>query len=543
MLNFNTKKYLAIPNISGEQGIVTREEKILHYDVELNTFTEYNFMVWGYGASQQWCIYNATDRRKFSFTNPWNELEMALENVENQNSNNNSSDQLECINHIKILVESNDSYQYLAYIQGHIIVIPEQVIIDETTNGALVFGEEYAIINSKRYFYYEGTLNYNFESFDNQKEINGSYMKYNQFSNMTTINNAFYFDKLDENFGENENGICGYVAIASLLSYYNVLYNSDFISADKLGHDYSISSTSNSIFPQDFAKSPGYKTDFSNFLYNDIGKTIFSHNILPSNVMTTERQKQLIEKYLTDYTELSNLCSTEIVENTIFSSASLQYAISEINAGRPVLMTMYSWTGCYNNIGITEFYYGCPHVVIVYGYGYDDGQLYFKCHTGWKNKPISIFRLYQTDNVNIIKFNYNEYTHKCNNNAYMYKHKASCAGFSICICKGTLARYCEALEASCTLKEYHCPTCNDILDTETINNHKCVWNTSVFTHRGTCTKCNTYIESQHLFLYNKVSELYSCRVCGFTTRIIPANSNVIPEEWINREYEIEEVME
>lgn len=536
MLNFNTKKSMAIPNISDENGVITREEKILHYDVRLNTFTEYNFMVWGYGASQQWCIYNSTDRRKFSSTNPWNELEIALEEGEDQNSNDDSSNQLEYINHIKILIENNDSYQYLAYVQGHIIVIPELTIPDETTNGALVFGEEYAIINKQRYLYFEETLNYNFTEFDNQKEINGSHMKFGNFTNMTTIMDAYYFEKLDTNFGDNNENICGYVAIASLLSYYSVLYNSDFINAERLGHDYSVSSTSNSIFPQDFIKSPGYVTDFSDFLYNKIGKTIFSLP-LPRNVMTPSRQQELLEKYLADYTELSNLCTIEKVSNNV-----LEYTISEINAGRPVLMTIYSWTGCYGTEPITEFYYGCPHVVIVYGYERsDDGQLYFKCHTGWKRNPVSIFTLYNLNNVKIIKFNYDTSVHKCNNNAYIYSHKDNCAGFNICICKGSMRSYCIDVEASCTLKEYHCPTCNDVLDRRTINNHNCVWDNSIFSHRGTCTKCDRVVEGQHLYVYNKVTELYKCRICGFTTRIIPANSNVIPEEWLKEEYEIEEI--
>lgn len=537
MLNFNTKKSLAIPNISNENGVITREEKILHYDVGLNAFTEYNFMVWGYGASQQWCIYNSTDRRKFSSTNPWNELEIALEDNEDQNSNDNSSNQLEYINHIKILIKNNDSYQYLAYVQGHIIVIPELTLPDETANGALVFGEEYAIINNKRYPYFEGALNYNFTEFDNQKEINGSHMKYNQFSNMTTIRNAYYFENLNNNFGDNNENICGYVAIASLLSYYNVLYNSDFINAERLGHDYSVSSTSNSIFPQDYPESPGYLTNFSNFLYNDIGKTTFSSIPLPRNVMTPSRQQELLEKYLADYTELSNLCTIEKVSSNI-----LQYTISEIDAGRPVLMTMYSWTGCYATESITEFYYGCPHVVIVYGYKRGgDGQLYFKCHTGWKQKATSVFKLYSLNNVKIIKFNYDNSVHKCNNNAYIYEHKDSCAGFNICVCKDIIQNYCESMEVSCTSKEYYCPTCNDVIETRAINNHQCTWDNSIFSHRGTCTKCDRVIEGQHLYVYNKISELYKCRICGFTTRIIPANSNVIPVEWLKEEYEIEEI--
>ena len=101
--------------------------------------------------------------------------------------------------------------------------------------------------------------------------------------------------------------------------------------------------------------------------------------------------------------------------------------------------------------------------------------------------------------------------------------------------------YCIDVEASCTLKEYHCPTCNDVLDRRTINNHNCVWDNSIFSHRGTCTKCDRVVEGQHLYVYNKVTELYKCRICGFTTRIIPANSNVIPEEWLKEEYEIEEI--
>mgnify|MGYP006955113196 FL=1 len=82
---------------------------------------------------------------------------------------------------------------------------------------------------------------------------------------------------------------------------------------------------------------------------------------------------------------------------------------------------------------------------------------------------------------------------------------------------------------------------NDVLDRRTINNHNCVWDNSIFSHRGTCTKCDRVVEGQHLYVYNKVTELYKCRICGFTTRIIPANSNVIPEEWLKEEYEIEEI--
>ncbi len=508
-------------NISMQRGFITREEKIVYYNVSENTFCEYFFVEWYYGSTYKWYIYNNDYEKFFSFENPWHYIEDVLE-VSDVDTD-----------HIKVLIENNNTYEYVAYIENRLVNVSSILESDvEDNNQQLLFNDDYIVIGKNKYTYYNDVLNYNFSEFVNQKNENDSLM-IDKYFNFDTINNSFYYDNLKNNFGDNNDNTCGFVSIASLLSYYNVLYNSDFINSEYLdGTNYNISSEASTVYLDEFLESPGYNDSFRSFLFNDVGKGMLGFTFL-ANVMTPSKQVSVLQTYIDNFTPLSNHCNIQKCGNNV-----MQEIVNEIDNNRPVLITIYSWCGLYtDSIGnkYSTMYYGCPHVMIVYGYDIaPDNQIYLKCHTGWKGKPTMIIRPFEVDDISIVKLNYDTDIHKCGNNAYRYRHNDNCSGFSLCSCKNNYSNYCQYVETSCTTKSYLCPTCNVPLQDNPIYNHDYIWANSIFSHSGVCSKCNELIEGEHLFMYDRITHLYKCPICNFSTAFVPTNSLVIPLSWLEK---------
>lgn len=290
--------------------------------------------------------------------------------------------------------------------------------------------------------YYNANLNFssfntelNLDRFDNNLTV----------SSTVDINNSFYFEKLNSNFPTNNGSSCGYVSMASLLAYYDILLNNNIINdAGNTGYDNFINSSivSNSFDIEDCLSSPGTNNNFQSFLITEIG--CGKQGSLSNTDVYT-----YISEYLDEYTTISNYTVNEyFYENNI---------MAEIDVGRPVILIVDSWEYLTNNNYWGLFING-GHAAIAYGYKeMSNGDIYYKCHLGWSGN--SFYDAYIRPNNLVlgisIEFGGN---HICNENAYIYNHNNTCAGFGLCQEYTTYQHYLNENSGA-----YSCPTCNVVL--------------------------------------------------------------------------------
>lgn len=131
------------------------------------------------------------------------------------------------------------------------------------------------------------SLSFNFTSTkSNKNDFGGDFFitsNYNVDRQLDTCS-AFYFSKLSTNFGYNHYNSCGFVALASLLSYYDSFLNDDFID-DK----YEINADLKGVkLPQYFLnddydfESPGIKYDKDQVLNLGYGSSSYVSNKIKS---------------------------------------------------------------------------------------------------------------------------------------------------------------------------------------------------------------------------------------------------------------------
>lgn len=508
---------------------ITREEQILFFDYENNSFD----FVYYIETSKKWILYkngilvNSNNESSWSYPNQVLDL-------------NN-------IDYIKVIVKEGNTYYNVLYINNIYVSIDEYVFASNDNDSTIILNSNYVVIKNHQYSMFSLDMsNVTLPSFIPLVNTSGSLLNGFSITESASIEEAYYFEKLKNNFGDNSEGTCGYVAIATLLTYYNTFYNSDFIDFNKSEYNFLKTSSYHSLFVGDFIESPGYDDSFHQFFINEIGKNKlnFDQSLLGLNPMTTSRQKSVLEAYLEYYTSLSNDCI--VSKGSTFNI--LNEIKSEVDNNRPVLITLSNWEAYYDldktsttsNTETSskkekhELNYERPHVMIVYGYSItDSGEMLLDCHTGWKNnyhiakiKPLNI------NSVNTLKFEYTSSTHKCSNNAYQYNHHVDCIGFPICICKDYFSDYCVLNKTGCTRFYYECPSCNRELDGFEAFNHDCEWTITSTSHSGNCSKCSLYISDTHTFLYDRKKEVNVCIYCQYTTKIYPTIKFNIPTEWL-----------
>lgn len=198
---------------------------------------------------------------------------------------------------------------------------------------------------------------------------------------------SYYFYNLDENFGNNLVGSCGYVAMAMLLSYYDTYWDDNMIE-DRFDENenlinYNLSNTTS---------SPGIKKDNPTVTYPNVD--YYSELIRLSNEINNCFHPYLIcyaETTLNYYKEkntypcmmLANdfipLLSKYLYENRNYSQSDIiiesfsegdildDFVIPRVKVGIPVVLYMLSTDGF--------------HYVIAYDYNEDLDAVY--CHFGW----------------------------------------------------------------------------------------------------------------------------------------------------------------
>lgn len=251
-----------------------------------------------------------------------------------------------------------------------------------------------------------------------------------------SINNAFYFENLSNNFGDNINGSCGYIAISMLLSYYNEFYDQSIIPETIT---YNNNEQDVSIFKSDFynksydreydiskMESPGANDNFHNFLIEYGSKCVLGENELVYG-MYKSQVKEILASYLNDFYGNSNLQTRYVVDervsegdysNSVYFEEDYEFYESqqnedllwdvnnefiyeldicnEIDNGNPVILFLNNFNAPYDYYTYLENYNGEldnvkytsyeGHAVVAYGYVVTNGGIYYKCHMGWKNE-------------------------------------------------------------------------------------------------------------------------------------------------------------
>lgn len=252
--------------------------------------------------------------------------------------------------------------------------------------------------------------------------------------NENTVENDFYFENLNLNFGDNVFGSCAYVSMAMILSYYNEFYDQSII-PEVLS--YTTNEYTNSILKSNSynysydnkynisqMESPGANDNFHNFLieygskyvleesdlvyglYEDQVKDIFSSYIndfydnskLQTRYVTDDRV--LDDEYSYDFFEEDyEYYESQTNEQLLFDSDGIfEYELDickEIDNGNPVLLFLNDFFSPYSYYSYLENYNGTldnvmfssyqGHAVVAYGYVVTEHQIFYKCHMGWKS--------------------------------------------------------------------------------------------------------------------------------------------------------------
>lgn len=259
-----------------------------------------------------------------------------------------------------------------------------------------------------------------------EKETSSIQISKSSFNNYME---AYYYN-LNNNFGYNKNGSCGYVAVSILLSYYDNLLRDDIID-----EQYDVCSTSSTIDFLSNVESPGTLHENDRLVnsyssYYDYIKSTEStsfHSYLLSlgiNLRINSKNSKYFETDINDRIKLikSYLDSKNInyIIDTKTGKNVREYAIENVKKGYPVLLS------------IRKSHSG--HAVIAYDYDEKEDKLY--CHAGYYNKTHKTAEeLGYTTYHNAMVFKINE--NHIHTNNYVLN------GVGYCYCDLHLKVYCD----------------------------------------------------------------------------------------------------
>lgn len=250
------------------------------------------------------------------------------------------------------------------------------------------------------------------------------------------IDRSYYFENLVSNFPLNTEGSCGYIALAILLSYYDILYSGDIVYENVYGNQMITPSNTTSTNLIYCNNSPGPSEHFHNMIRNDVGSLagVYSSSFVSSNAININDIKTLLDcymNYFSDYSMAGNTYTTAILND-------INEVKNEIDLGRPVAIGIsdYAYDSYYQIDDIlyeaVKVRFNSGHVLIAYGYEIDSyGEIYLLCHSGWLVDTffdVSNIRVkLLNDNIKGVTLRLGEYEHVCSN-SYMIN------GVSFCPC-------------------------------------------------------------------------------------------------------------
>lgn len=285
------------------------------------------------------------------------------------------------------------------------------------------------------------------------------------------INNAFYFENLNTNFGSNETGSCAYVSLGILLGYYDLFQNNNLIENE--GMYYSGKATASSIEGSNtdyfikeelgtnynansFMNSPGSTNAFHNFLVYEIGRKglgYYNEGTTENSVdgISIGQAANVLGTYLLNCT---NLTSNDF---NIEMHATQSDIIQALDNNKPVLIACYSWAMNYiinisgKNYDTIDTYLNSGHALVAYGYENVDGKIYYKCHAGYTESGLnnfseSIIVSFDDEEIDGLSLTLNT-SHACSNS---YVNSTTQKDF----CVGCGAIYIDEVSLNCQTEAY-----------------------------------------------------------------------------------------
>lgn len=206
---------------------------------------------------------------------------------------------------------------------------------------------------------------------------------------------SYYFDNLINNFPTNNDNSCSIIASEILLSYYDIFYNSNIVYDECYEQKMITQVNVNSPYLNTCTNSPGPSNTFDNMMKTEI--LSYANISLPSGDYGMTQQQ--IYTFLNTY--MSYFCDYSF-ENTysIVNLNNESAILNELDNGRPIILLLTNFAfKDYSNVGsdnhpimknnIHIFISG--HAVVCYGYlKMNNGEVYYKCHTGFSNEYINI---------------------------------------------------------------------------------------------------------------------------------------------------------
>ena len=274
---------------------------------------------------------------------------------------------------------------------------------------------------------------YDFTNFDRDYREFEKFYKKSEVVHSNQIENDYYFKNLHQNIGDNINGSCAYVALGSLLSYYDIFYNDDIIP-----DTYTINGVTKKFMEDEYigssdltkcTQSPGYTEEFHQFLINEVGKTLF-HTV--KYELTIPETCNVLQYYLQNYT---NVSSNDYSLNLLYSKQSIK---NYIDNNIPVMVFVQNWL---NDDTIDNIYstintrIGLGHAIITYGYAEtSSGKTFYQSHLGYQSSNAFSNKMVYSydDDIFGLAIDFKQNNNNCSQ-AYVYKDTESEAEFTYCV--------------------------------------------------------------------------------------------------------------
>lgn len=271
-------------------------------------------------------------------------------------------------------------------------------------------------------------IDYNFKNFNrNLKQFSSAYNQ-NLVKYSKKLERSYYFENLHNNIGNNTKGSCSYVALGSLLSYYDIFYNDDIIP-----NTYTQNEVTRKFIEDEYVsnidltlckESPGYTEDFHQFLIeigDDLGYFQQDDDGNKTYGTNVEQIIEVLNNYLLLHTPIRN-------NNVSLKPITTYKEIRDfIDEDMPVFLNVYDWLIDYkinssqNSINVKQ---GLGHSVIVYGYDQmKNGDIFYKSHLGYLNSSYNIFSekmLLSQGNIVGFALDFKRNNNNCSS-AYIYR--------------------------------------------------------------------------------------------------------------------------
>ena len=292
-----------------------------------------------------------------------------------------------------------------------------------------------------------------------------------------------YFTNLTTNFGNNQEGTCGYVALASMLTYYDTFW-SDIIVPDNLEVSTYGNSIQNVVMNQ---TSPGSLNE--NIIYPNVSaimqEMVYRSAIVPTisynlhNLLVYQNDSLGTDASDTENI-IENFLSTNLKDDFIYL---FYYFDDDLSASEKFELT--------KEYCRTAFTHGIPIKLSIYDYETKSSHAVvahslsnnsIECHFGWYSDSTSVPFTYDGyDEIKGLTTFVPKMSHSHSNN-YIIQHNN---GFSY----------------------YYCP-CGETIGHTHNNQYQ---NIDSYQHLKTCTECNEQYLENHIFLSSQ-----SYCVCGAT---------------------------